>query len=194
MASGFGAVGLGATLAGGILQGFGAAKQGDAAQSMYNYRAQVARINADINRQNADWARTRGEKEAVQYGMKAAYQAGKIKVAQAASGLDVNTGTAAAVRDSQSKIVNMDLATIRENAARIAYDYDRKAVMDENQARLDEMAGRQAKEASKLKIMESIIGTVSGVSSKWQQGKVAGLWGSSGNSGSLSQELYHAQG
>lgn len=176
MASGFGTVGLGATVAGGLLSAFGASKQGSAQQSMYNYRAQVSRINAQINRQNAEWARTKGEAEATQYGMKAAQQRGAIKAAQGASGIDVNSGSAKEVQQSQEKIKSMDLATIRENAAKIAYDYESKAVMDENQAGLDTMAGNYAKEAGNLKSLESIIGTVSTVSSKWQQGKSIGLW------------------
>jgi hypothetical protein len=177
MATGFGAVGLGASLAGGILSAFGANKQGESQQQMYNYRAGVAKINADINRQNAAWARNKGEQEAVQYGMKAAQQRGQIKVAQAASNLDVNSGSAVAVQKSQEKIKDLDLTMIRSNAAKIAYDYETKAVMDENQAGLDVMAGEYAKDAGELKAAESILGSVSNVSSKWQLGKSTGLWG-----------------
>lgn len=176
MASGFGAVGIGASLVGGLLQAYGNQQQGSAQQQMYNYRAQVARINADINRQNAEWARDKGEREAVQYGMKASQQRGAITTAQAASGLDVNTGSAKLVRESQQKITDMDTGQIRANAAKIAYDYESKAVMDENQASLDIMAGRHAKKAGDLAAIGSIIGSVSTVSSKWQQGRSTGLW------------------
>lgn len=176
MAAGFGAVGLGATLAGGLLQGFGAAQQGAAQQSMYNYRAQVGLINADIDRQNATWARTKGEQETVQYGMKAAQQRGQIRAAQGASNLDVGSGSNAEVQRSQEKVKDMDMSMIRSNAAKVAYDYETKAVMDENQATLDTMAGQYAKQAGDLKMAESFIGTASSVSSKWQQGKSLGLW------------------
>lgn len=176
MAQGFGAVGLGASLAGGMLSAFGATQQGAAQQQMYNYRAQVARINADINRQNASWAREKGETEAMQYGLKAAQQRGAIKVAQAASNLDVTSGSAVDVQRSQEKIKDLDTAMIRSNAAKIAYDYETKATMDENQAKLDVMAGDYAKKAGDLKMWESIIGTASTVSSKWQQGRSTGLW------------------
>lgn len=176
MAAGFGAVGLGATLAGGALSAFGALKEGEANQQMYNYKAQVAKINADIDRQNAAWARTKGEKEAVQYGMKAAQQKGQIIAAQGASGLDVNSGSNRDVQVSQDKIKDMDLATIRENAAKVAYDYDTKATMDENQATLDIMSGKNAKSAGEIKALGSILGTASTVSSKWQQGSSIGLW------------------
>jgi hypothetical protein len=176
MAAGFGAVGLGATLAGGILGAVGAQKQGESQQQMYNYKAQVSKINADINRQNAAWARDKGEKEATQYGMKAAQQRGQIRATQGASGLDVNSGSAKEVQRSQEKIKDIDMSTIRENAAKIAYDYETKAVMDENQAELDKMGGEYAKEASNIKSIESILGSVSTVSSKWQHGSSIGLW------------------
>lgn len=175
-APGFGQVGIGATLAGGMLSAFGASKEGAATQSMYNYKAQVARINADIDRQNAAWARTKGEKEAGQYGLKAAQQRGQIVAAQGASGLDVNSGSNRDVQQSQEKIKDMDLSMIRENAAKIAYDYETKATMDENQATLDTMAGENAKSAGEIKAAGSILGTVSTVSSKWQQGSSIGLW------------------
>lgn len=176
MAAGFGAIGIGASLAGGLLSAFGAEKQGAAQQQMYNYRAQVAKINADINRQNAAWSRTKGEAEAVQYGAKAAQQRGAIRVAQAASGLDINSGSNKLVQESQEKIKDMDMDTIRSNAAKIAYDYDTKATMDDNQAELDVISGSNAKSAGDLGAIGSIIGTVSGVSSKWQQGRTTGLW------------------
>lgn len=176
MAAGFGAVGIGASLVGGLLSAQGAAQQGDAQQKMYNYRAKVAEINANINRQNAAWARDKGEIEGTMYGLKAAQRMGQIKQAQAGSGFDVNTGSNARVRESQSKIAQMDEAQIRDNATKIAYDYETRATMDQNQAQLDIMAGENAKLASKYKVAESIIGTVSTVSSKWQQGKSVGLW------------------
>jgi hypothetical protein len=156
----------------------GAQQEGTATQQMYNYRAQVAKINAGIDKQNAEWSRTKGEMEAGQYGQKAAQQMGQIKVAQAASGLDVNTGSAARVQKSQSDITRMDLSMIRANAGKIAYDYETKSVMDENQATLDVMAGKNAKRAGEIKAASSILGTVGTVASKWQQGKSTGLWGS----------------
>jgi hypothetical protein len=177
MASGFGAVGLGATLAGGMLSAFGAQKEASATQQAYNYKAQVAKINADIDRQNATWALSKGETEAMQYGMKAAQQRGAIRAAQGASGLDVNSGSNVEVQQSQEKIKNMDMGMIRKNAAKIAYDYTTKAYMDENQASLDIMAGENAKEAGNIKALGSILGTTSTVASKWQQGSSTGLWG-----------------
>lgn len=177
MAAGFGAVGIGASLAGGLLSAFGAKSEGDANSQAYAYKAQVAKINADIDRQNASWARSKGEAETVQYGMKAAQQRGAIKVAQGASGFDVNSGSNRDVQQSQEKIKDMDMSAIRSNAAKIAYDYETKATMDENQASLDMMASANATKAGNIKALGSIIGSVGTVASKWQQGSSTGLWG-----------------
>lgn len=178
MATAVGSVGLGASLAGGMLSAFGAQKEGQATQQMYNYKAQVAKINAQIDRQNAEWARNKGEQEAVQYGMKASQQFGKIRAAQGASNLDVNSGSNARVQESQKKVTAMDLTQIRANAAKTAYDYEFKATQDENQATLNTMAGENAETAGNLKMAGSLIGTAGSVSSKWLQGNSAGLWNS----------------
>lgn len=181
MATAVGSVGLGASLAGGLLSAFGAEKSGQASQASYNYQAQVARINADIDRQNSEWTLTKGETEATQYGMKAAQQAGQIRASQGASGLDVNSGSNVNVQQSQKKITDIDLAQIRSNAGKTAYDFRTKATMDENQATLDVMAGENAKSAGDLNALGSIIGTAGSVSTKWMQGNTMGLWGSGGN-------------
>jgi hypothetical protein len=177
MATAVGTVGLGASLAGGLLSAFGAEKSGQASQQMYNYQAQVARINSDIDKQNSAWTLSKGETEATQYGMKAAQQRGQIIASQGASGLDVNSGSNKRVQESQKTITDTDLAQIRANAGKTAYDFRTKSDMDLNQATLYEMAGRNAKSAGDLGALGSIIGTAGSVSSKWMQGNTAGLGG-----------------
>lgn len=177
MASGIGAVGIGTSLAGGLLSAFGANQAGQRQQDMFNYQAQVARINSQIDKQNAEYARNKGEIEATQYGMKARQQAGAIRAAQGASNIDVNSGSAVDVQNSQRKVSQMDLTQIRSNAAKVAYDYDVKSTMDLNQATLDTMAGENAAKAGQINAMSSILGTVGSVSSKWMQGQQAGMWG-----------------
>lgn len=177
MATAVGTVGLGATLAGGLLSAFGAGASGKAQQQMYNYQAQVAQINAQIDKQNAEWALHKGDVEGVQYGMQAAQRFGQIRAAQGASNIDVNTGSAADVQRSQRTITRMDESQIRENAAKTAYDYNVRSTMDTNQATLDVIAGKNAKLAGDISEAGSIIGTAGSISSKWLQGKQMGLWG-----------------
>ena len=72
-------------------------------------------------------------------------------------------------------------ADIRSNAAKVAFDYDTKSVMDLNQATLDTMAGANAKTAGEISAASSILGTVGSVSSKRLQGNQAGLWSGAKN-------------
>ena len=183
MAAAVGAIGMGASLAGGIMGAVGAEKTAAAQQQMYNYQAGIAQINSKIDLQNADYARNVGEIQATNYGIKAAQELGNIKTAQSASNIDVNSGSAVDVRTSQSKVAQMDLTQIRSNAAKTAYDFDVKSTMDLNQSTLDIMGGENAKQAGDINAMSSIIGSVGSVSSKWMQGNQAGMWGSGSGSG-----------
>lgn len=184
MATAIASIGLGATLAGGLLSARAEKQSGEAQQQMYNYQAQVAKINSQIDLQNRDYAIDQGQREAEIAGMKGGQQFGAIRTAQGASGFDVNTGSAARVQDSQRKVTQMDLSQIRTNAAKTAYDFTVKSTMDTNQATLDTIAGQNAKIAGDIRSTASILGTIGSVSSKWLAGNTAGLWGgkSSGSS------------
>lgn len=180
MAQALGIIGMGATLAGGVTAAQGAQQSAAATQQSYNYQAGVAQINSQIDLQNADYARDQGEIQARQYGMKASQQAGAIKTAQAASGLDVNSGSATDVQKSQRLITGMDLTQIRANSAKVAYDYDVKSTMDVNQSTLDIMAGKNAIIAGDIQAKSSILGAVGSVASKWSSGMQSGMFPSFG--------------
>jgi len=176
---------LASSAAGGGLSAVGALGEGKSSKAMYGYQAQVARINADIDRQNSEWELTKGETESRQFGMKEGQQFAAIRSGQAASGLDVNSGSALDVQGSQRKVAQMDDATIRSNAAKTAYDYTVKATMDEDQAKLYTAAGDNAEKAGYLKAAGSILGSVSSVSSKWLQASQAGIFGGGSGTGPI---------
>jgi hypothetical protein len=173
-----GMMSLASTAIGGGISAFGAEKSGQAQQQMYNYQAGVARINYQIDQQNKEYAFNQGEAEATRYGLKSAQQLGQIRAAQGASGLDVNSGSNADVQASQRKVAQMDMTTIRSNAAKTAYDFDVKSTMDLNQATMDVMAGQNAKTAGDIKAMSSLVGSAGSVSDKWLKGNQSGMWGS----------------
>jgi hypothetical protein len=176
MVAAMGAIGMGASLAGGILGAVGAEKSGQAQQAMYNYQAGVAKINSQIDLQNADYARKQGEIQATQFGLKEAQVEAGIKTTQAASNLDVNSGSNLDVQRSQRTLGQMDMAQIRSNAAKTAYDFDVKSTMDLNQSTLDVVAGQNAKTAGDIQAMSSIIGSVGSVATKWSAGSTAGMF------------------
>jgi hypothetical protein len=182
--SALGGVGLGASLAGGLVSAYGAQQSGAAQQQMFNYQAAVAQINSKIDLQNSDYAINQGEQQATQYGMKEAQQFGAIRTAQGASNIDVNSGSNAQVQSSERAVGAIDTTTIRSNAAKVAYDYDVKSTMDLNQSTLDTMAGINAKTAGDINATASLLGTAGSVATKWQQGNTSGLFGS-GNIGTF---------
>lgn len=195
-----GVIGIGSSILGGVTQAEGQKQQGAAAeemgiaqQKMFNYQAAVAKINSKIDLQNADFSRNFGEIQAQQYGQKAGQERGDIIAKQGASNVQIGTGSAKEVVRSQGVVTNLDNTQIRANAAKVAYDYDVKSVMDLNQSTLDVMAGVNAKRAGDLgqtagdiNATASILGSVGSVSSKWLQGNQSGMWNSSNSGGGTS--------
>lgn len=168
------AVAIGGTIAGGIVGGIGAEQSAGAQAAASQYKAGVALLNAQINKQNAAWAESAGETQAEISGMKSGQQIAETKVQQAASGLDVNTGTVAQVRSDQTNIAEFEQNTIRWNAAKEAYGYETKAAMDVGEAGLDQVAADDEKEAGQIGMISSFINAGTSVASKWSQGKQTG--------------------
>ena len=117
------AVMLGVGLAGAAVSAVGSMEAGSAAKASADYQSQVARNNALIANQNATWTAQAGESKVAAQGMKTAAVVGQAKAAQGASNIDVNSGSAAAVRAGTQSLGMLDAMTIRSNAARQAYGY-----------------------------------------------------------------------
>lgn len=179
MAFPIGAVALGATALGGLVSAGGSLMQGAAQKKMYDYQAGVAQINKKIALQNSDYAKQVGEVQAQQSGMKSRFQAGQIKTAQAASNLDVNSGSAKDVQESQAELGQHDQAIIRSDAAKKAYGYQVEATQQTAQSQIDTFAGKNSQTAGEIGAVSSILGASSSVSSKWLQGQSSGIWGGS---------------
>ena len=171
-----GAVSIGSSLIGGIMGGVGKKQEAEAQSQMYAYQAKVAQINADLDKQNADFAINKGEQQAVIAGLSGAQELAKIKVGQAASGFDINTGSAAEVQASQRQITGMNMDQIRANASKVAYDYNVKSVEDLNQAGLDTFASINASQAGDIAMAASLVSTAGSVSSKWLSGQQSGIF------------------
>ena len=185
---------MAATVAGGAVQAYGAAAKGSADQAMYNYQAGVAQLNEKIAKQNADYTREAGGTAAFQSGLRTGQIVGQQKVAQSASGIDVNTGSAAKVRADTLQLGQQDQATIRTNYAKKAYGYEVEAATKQAEAGADLVAGSEAKKASNINVASSILGTVASVSSKWMQASSAGAGGGSSGSIKLFDENQNVMG
>lgn len=143
---------------GAMQQAEGAKYEGEAKANMYNYQAGVAEINKHIQLQNADWARNAGEVEASISGMKSRQQMGEIAAAQSGSGVDVNSGTAVRVRDSQHDVAAYDQSLIRNKAAKAAYGYEVEAFQQGEQAKIYRMGADYSRKSGEIKAKTSIIG------------------------------------
>ena len=171
-----GGIGMGASALGGILGAFGAESSAASSSAMYNYKAGLALMNQRINKQNAQWSLESGGINAMEAGLKASQEIGATKAAQGASGIDVNTGSAADTRKGQVAASEFDQNVIRFDAAKTAYGYEAKAAGDEAEANLDFMAASGAKTAGDIGAATSILGGATSVASKWTQGKTVGAF------------------
>jgi hypothetical protein len=136
--------------AGAGAKAFGSFEGGEATQSASNYAAQVAANNAAIARQNANYAEEAGNSQASMVALKGAATSGKIKTGQAASGVNVNTGSAATVQQSQRVLSKLDTEQTLSNAELQAYGYRTQATNFEAQSGLDVAEGKQAMEGGEI--------------------------------------------
>lgn len=173
-----GVIGLGATALGGAVNAFGNWFGGQTKGAYYDYQAGIAQMNAAVARQNAQYALYAGEVKAQQSGMKARFQIGQARADQGASGLDVNSGSAAQVREGMFKVAQQDQSIIRSNASKIAYGYQVDAASKEAEATLDRYAASTSRTAGTIAAVGSLLGTSGSLASKWEAGKTSGLWGS----------------
>lgn len=167
-----GALSTGFGLVGSAVSAFGAIQQGRAQAQMAEYEAQVARNNATIAGQNANYATAAGEARAYDQGLRERAQLATTTAGLAASGIDVNTGSAADVRTSQRGLAQTDVERTRQAAALQAYGYRTQQTNFQAQAQLDTAQAGYAREAGWVR---GLGGLITGFT------KFGGGFGSAGN-------------
>ena len=151
---------IAATVGSSAIQGMGAIQQSQASAASAGYNAKIAGMNAQIQTQNANFAGAQGEQEVGVQGMKNKAEVGSITASQAASGVDVNTGSGVNVRQSAAEVGMLNALTIRSNAAKQAYGYQVQATNDTAQAALDRSQQSADKTAGYLNAGADILGGV----------------------------------
>jgi hypothetical protein len=164
-------------------------------------------MNKNVALQNANYERDVGEIDATQAGMKSRAELAQAKAGQGASGIDVNSESSTAVRESMIELGNYDQMMIRSNAARKAYGYEVEASeagaqadlyryssamnltqkanaltaagMTEALLPIQQQSMALAGQAGQLSAQGSMISAAGSVASKWIQG-VQLFGGSSG--------------
>ena len=173
-------VAIGATAAGGIVGAFGAAQKDEATANMDLYKAGVARANAQIAKANADAEREVGAVREQQYGLEGAQKVGQIRVDQAASGLQIGTGSAGQVVASQRAGIQQGEGIITADSARKAYGYEVQGFDFTAEAGLDTMAAQNVKAQEGFDVASSLLGSASQVATKWKSFQQAGIPGFGG--------------
>jgi hypothetical protein len=153
---------------------YGAIESGEAASASASYQAQVAANDAQIADQNAQYATAAGNAQASQQQLKTAAQIGAIRAAQAANGLDVNSGSDLDVQSSAKELGELDTLTIQNNAARQAYGYETQSMSYTAQSGLDTAQSGQALTAGTIGGVGSILGGVSSVGSQYMNYQLLG--------------------
>jgi hypothetical protein len=156
-----------AAVAGAGASAYGAVSSGQAQQASANYQAQVAANNAQIANQNALQATAAGNAQAEQSRMKTNALIGEQMAGQASSGIDTGSGSALDVRTSQKEIGELDVETIRNNAARQAYGFRTQSMGDTAQSALDTAQGGFAATAGDIGGVSSILGGAASAGSKY---------------------------
>lgn len=134
-----------------------------------NTQAAELRTNAIYLNRAANDAIARGRTESDLQRVQTQQLIGTQRVAQAASGGEVNTGTNAIIQQDTAQLGELDALTISNNAAREAYGYQVQASSNMSNAATVQKAGQKA-------VMSSVIGgAVGGFSSGG--GGFGGLFG-----------------
>lgn len=154
-------------IAGAATSAYGAYESGQANSAAATYQSQVAANNAAIDRQNIAMTEASGSAKEAAQGMKTAASVGSLKAGQAASGVDVNTGSAADVRVAAGKLGALDALTIRSNTAREAYGYEVQETSDTANSQLLQMEASQAKTAGDIGALGTFLTGASSVGSKY---------------------------
>lgn len=162
---------------GSINQGYAQAKAAMEQQKMANYQAQVAQNNAIIAEQNATRADQVAATTAANKSLESAVRLGRVKAAQAASGVDVNTGSASDVQASSRMLGKLDTDTVFSNELLKSYGYRSQAA--NYKAESDLLRYRGAAAGSKagdyitsgyLKAGGTLLSSVSSLPLKWLGG------------------------
>lgn len=153
----------------------GSIVQGQAGAAAARYQQAVANNNKIIAERNARFELEAGQRAEEAQRMKTGAIIAEQKVAQAANGVDVTSGSALKVRQSAEVLGELDAQTIRNNAIRRSDAYKAEASNFQAQGVLYGMQAKASALEGWIGAAGSIIGGASNISDKWLSYKQVGL-------------------
>ena len=160
----------------------GAIEQGNATSAADNYNAKIAKANAQIATQSANYAGAAGTAQAEQAGLQSRSKLGAIVANEGASGVDINSGSNLQVQSSARELGELNAITIRSNAARTAYGYQVQGANDTAQSQLDTFAANNATTSGDIGEGSTLLGGLGSAASNYAKFTMNG-GGSGLNSG-----------
>lgn len=173
---------VGGALSGGIGAFFGAGTQKAnmrGAAAVADANARIADTNARIAELGAQSALDQGQKQVGALTMKAGQLKSAQRVAMAANGIDVGTGSAAEIQASTDIMKEIDSNTLTANAVRTAWGYRTQGMNAQGEAmNLRNQADSMRSMGSAISPIgsgaASLLGSAGNVASSWYQFKKDG--------------------
>lgn len=131
--------------------------EGDAIKAQKDFQAQISLNNSLIAGRNAEDARVRGVISAEERGVKTRQDIGKQRVSLAANGVLVDSGSALELTSDTAAIGKLDSLRIINNAEREAVGFETTASNFKSEASAHTAAGKNAKAASRIKALNSLV-------------------------------------
>ncbi len=143
---------------GAITTAGGALMSADATAKNAKYQSAVARNNAIVNSYGANQSANAARNEAQTASMQNAARLAGIKTSIAASGLDVNSGSAEDVQQSQREVGELSTENVYQKGLMQNYGYQIASQNDTAQSKLYDQEAAQAPVAGILNATGSLLG------------------------------------
>lgn len=156
--------------AGTVMSAAGQAQKAQADATQANYLSQVARNNQVVAQRNAALALQQGDVDAQRQQLRTAQLAGSQRAALASQGGDVDSGSDLDILGDTARAGYTDTATIRNNAALKAYNYDIQANDAAGTANDDVFQGASAMAALPYAEGSTLLGGLSSVAGRFSGG------------------------
>lgn len=148
---------------GGAISAYGTYEGMESQSANAAFQAQVAANNAKIATQNFNLEIESGEQTAINQEMELRSKVATEKAGQAASGVDVNSGSFAAARAGTAETGTLDVMTNRSNTERKAYGYEVAATSDTAESELLSQESQQAATEAPIAATGSLLSSASTV-------------------------------
>ncbi len=151
----------------------GAVQQSQAASAQATYQAAVSRNNAVLAEKAASDAEERGRLEEKQSRLRTSRTIGSQRASFAANGVVVDEGSALDVTADTAELGEVDALTIRDNAAREAFNFRAQGSQFQSDAGAFETSAANSQTAGFLNAGASLLDGGQTVAGKWYKYKKA---------------------